>query len=64
MALHSDPDATRDEVREAETLLQGTLKRRRQIFGPAHPKTVWCEEELSGVRELASWIARPPVALT
>ena len=50
-ALRLDPDATHDDLREAEALALGTLQRRRRVMGPAHPDTVWCEEELTRVRE-------------
>ena len=50
-ALRRDPDATRDDLREAETIMQDVLQRRRRVFGPAHPKTTWCEGELARVRE-------------
>jgi len=45
-ALHKDPDATRDDLREAETLLQDALPHRRRVFGRTHPKSVFCEDEL------------------
>ena len=46
-----DPNATRDDLREAETIMQDVLQRRRRVFGLAHPSTAWCEAELSRVRE-------------
>ena len=46
-----DPNATRDDLREAETIMQDVFQRRRRVFGPAHPLTVWCEGELARVRE-------------
>ena len=50
-ALRMDPNATRDDLREAETIMQDVLQRRRRVFGPAHPSTVWCEGELARVRK-------------
>jgi len=44
-----DPNATRDDLREAETIMQDVLQRRRRVFGPAHPLTAWCEAELARV---------------
>ena len=50
-ALRRDPNATRDDLCEAETIMQDVLQRRRRVFGPAHPSTAWCEAELARVRE-------------
>ena len=50
-ALHRAPGASREDLREAVSILEGTVERRRRVFGPAHPLTVWCERELVGVRE-------------
>ena len=39
-----------DDVLEAETIMQDVVQRRRRVFGPAHPDTLWAEENLSVVR--------------
>ena len=46
LALHADPDATLDDLREAVTTLQETAKTTRQVYGGAHPLTVEIEASL------------------
>ena len=36
-----------DDLLEAETILQDVVKRRRRVFGPAHPDTLKAERVLS-----------------
>ena len=38
-----------DDLLEAETILQDVVKRRRRVFGPAHPDTLNAELALSEV---------------
>ena len=39
-----------DDLLEAETILQDVVKRRRRVFGPAHPDTLRVETALSQTR--------------
>ena len=39
-ALHLDPDATLNDVRESVTMLEDTARIARRVFGRAHPLTV------------------------
>jgi len=48
--LTNNSDCSRDDLLEAETILQDVLRRRRRVFGPAHPHTRACEFALSRVR--------------
>ena len=41
---------TGDDLLEAETIMQDVIKRRRRVFGPAHPDTLNAEGALSAVR--------------
>merc|ERR1712129_162283 len=50
--LMGNPERTRDGLLEAETIVQGVLQRRRQIFGPAHPSTRECEQYLRHARAM------------
>ena len=49
-------DATRfnldtgDDLLEAETIMQDVVRRRRRVFGPAHPATLLDERTLSSMR--------------
>ena len=43
---YRDEGSTRDELLEAEPLMQDVVKRKRRLYGPAHPET--------GVAERAS----------
>ena len=58
-ALLLNPDSTRDDLLEAETILQDVVQRRRRAFGPTHPRTVDAETNLSIV---ASIVARAKLA--
>ena len=48
-----DPN-TGDGLLEAETIMQGVVQRRRQVFGPAHPNTRWAEKLMSTVRKIVA----------
>mmetsp|Transcript_26250 Transcript_26250/g.80787 ORF Transcript_26250/g.80787 Transcript_26250/m.80787 type:complete len:119 (+) Transcript_26250:3-359(+) len=50
-ALQDDPERTRDDLLEAETILQDVVQRRRRVFGPTHPDTPRVENTLSNVRK-------------
>ena len=45
-ALHDDPSATLDNLREAVTTLEETAPIARRVFGGAHPTTVDIEKGL------------------
>ena len=49
-ALRCNPDATRADLRECESLVANVLKRRRRVLGPAHPHTKISEGALPLVR--------------
>ena len=49
-ALCNDPTRTRDDLLEAETVLQDTVQRLRRVLGPAHPDTRTSEGALSHAR--------------
>jgi len=51
-ALAQSPERTRDDLLEAETIMQDNVQRRRQVFGPAHPETLHAEAMLSQARAL------------
>ena len=42
---------TGDDLFEAETIMQDVVQRRRRVFGPTHPETVFAETRCSEVRE-------------
>jgi len=46
-ALSYNRERTRDDLLEAETILQDVVQRRRRVFGPAHPETLRCEHGLA-----------------
>ena len=48
--LYNVPESSRDDLLEAETIMQGVVQRRRQVFGPAHPRTLLAERALSRAR--------------
>ena len=48
--IEADLERTRDDLLEAETILQDVVQRRRRIFGPAHPDTLLAEELLFAAR--------------
>ena len=50
MSLGDNPESTRDDLLDAEAIIQGVIQRRRRVFGPAHPGTRSAEGMLSGVR--------------
>ena len=45
---------TGDVLLEAETIIQDVARRRRRVFGPAHPATLEAENEQSLVGEALS----------
>ena len=45
-ALRGNPECTRDDLLEAEAIMQDVLQRRRRVCGPAHPDTRRLEESL------------------
>ena len=49
-ALHQDPSATLDDVREAVTTLEETAQTARRVLGGAHPTTVRNERTLRNAR--------------
>jgi len=49
-ALMNDPEPTRDDLLEAETIMQDVTQRRRRVSGPAHPHTLHAKILLSAVR--------------
>ena len=49
-ALHDDPAATRDDLREAATTLEDAERTARRVFGGAHPLTVDIESNLRDAR--------------
>merc|ERR1712129_328270 len=49
-ALRFDPEHTRDDLLEAEAILQDVAQRRRLVFGPAHPETRRTDTNLSKTR--------------
>jgi len=42
-ALQLSPEHTRDDLLEAQTIMQDVIQRRRRVFGPAHPNTLRAE---------------------
>jgi tetratricopeptide (TPR) repeat protein len=50
VALHKDPAATLDDLREAVTTLEDAERIARRVLGGAHPRTVDLEDELRGAR--------------
>jgi len=58
VALHKDPAATLDDLREAVTTLEDAERIARRVLGGAHPRTVDLEDELRGAR--AALAAREP----
>ena len=46
MALYSDPAATLDDLSEAVTTLEDTVRLARRVFGSAHPITKGVEKSL------------------
>jgi len=53
-ALHSDPDATLDDLREAVTTLEETERTARRVLGGAHPATETIEHSLREARAALS----------
>ena len=49
-ALHQDPGATLDDLREAVTTLEETLRTGRRVLGGSHPTTVQLELSLRDAR--------------
>ena len=49
-ALHDDPAATRDDLREAATTLEDAERTARRVFGGAHPLTLMTESTLRNAR--------------
>ena len=53
-ALHDDPSATLDDVREAWTTIEDVGRIARRVLGGAHPVTEWAEKLVRITRENAS----------
>ena len=49
-SLYADPDATLDDLREAVTTLEDTVRLARRVLGGEHPTTVGIEGELQAPR--------------
>ena len=49
-ALHKDPSASLDDLREAVTTLEETERVLRRVLGGSHPLTVDIEGELPNAR--------------
>ena len=49
-ALHNDPAAPLDELRDAVTTLEDVARIARRVLGGAHPLTVDIEDDLQKVR--------------
>ena len=49
-SLQDNDECTRDDLLEAETIMQDVVQRRRRVFGPAHPRTKYAEDKLTNVR--------------
>ena len=52
MALFKNPDATLDDIREAETTIAETERTARRVFGAAHPLVGKIEADLRTARAL------------
>ena len=50
-ALVNDPNATLDQLHEAELIIEGTARTARRVLGPAHPIVVDIEQDLRYVQE-------------
>ena len=51
VALHHDPDATLDDVREAVETLESVAPSWKRIFGPAHPETAQVQVAVANARK-------------
>ena len=51
VALHHDPDATLDDVREAVETLESVAPLWKRVFGPSHPETPLVQNALEDARE-------------
>ena len=49
-ALHKDPSASLDDLREAVTTLEDTARIARRVFGGAHPTAVGLDKALRDAR--------------
>ena len=49
-ALYHDTDASLDDLNEAVTTLEDTVRIARRVMGGAHPTTGWIEETLQNAR--------------
>ena len=59
-ALHLDPDATLDDLREALTTLEETERIARRVLGGAHPLTNAIETALQNARAALRAREAPP----
>ena len=59
-ALHEDPGATLNDLREAVTTLDGVERTARRVFGSAHPHTVDIELSLRDARAALGARETPP----
>ena len=55
-----DAGATLDDLREAVTTLEDTVRIARRVLGSAHPTTAWIEDELQNARAALRARATPP----
>ena len=62
IALHMDDGATLDDIREAVTTLEDTLRAARRVFGGAHPFTVNIERNLQRARAALRARETPPAS--
>ena len=60
MALLDNPERTRDDLLEAEIIMQDVVQRRRRVFGPAHPDTRLADTALSSVHEKLALATEEP----
>jgi len=49
-ALYFNPDATLDDLREAESMLKEVARIARRVLGGAHPLTLAFEQDLQNAR--------------
>ena len=59
-ALYGDTGATLDDLREAVTTLEDTVRTARRVLGGAHPLTTWIERRLRDARAALRAREAPP----
>ena len=60
MALHEDPTATLDDLREGVTTLEDTERTARRVFGGSHPLTEGNVDDLRHARAALHALETPP----